>query len=95
MSWVALPKGILNMDKGIIKPAMDRNSKDWCEPCGHEHGPLYICEHYSEERKAQKQKDSDNFIKCLNDPEWIKKQLDNGVPQEAITSFRMFAGLED
>ena len=25
----------------------------WCATCGHEHGPLYACEHYPEDVRAE------------------------------------------
>ena len=79
----------------IIRPAMDKNSPNWCEGCQKEHGELYICESYSEEKKAKKMKNSETLQKCLQDPAWIKKQIDNGVPPEVIRIFQIFSGVEE
>lgn len=78
----------------IIQPAMDKNSPDWCEACQKEHGPLFICDSYSEERKAKIRKSDEAYRKCLRDPKWIQKQMDNGVPPEAIEIFKALAGEE-
>ena len=56
----------------------------YCDACGHEHGDLYICDSYAPELKAQISADSDRFIRNLNDPEWIARQIANGVPPEVI-----------
>ena len=78
----------------IILPAMNKNSPDWCEVCKQEHGALYICPSYSEERKKKIRKSSDKLQENLRDPKWIQKQIDNGVPMEAIEIFKIFSGVE-
>ena len=66
----------------------------YCEFCSwHRHGPLYTCSSYPEDIKQNIKKSSDQFTKNLQDPKWIKEQMDNGVSGEAITIFRFFAGL--
>ncbi len=53
---------------------------DSCDTCGYTHGPLYICEHYSPERKAELQAATDAYVKQLRDPEWRKKELERAGP---------------
>jgi hypothetical protein len=67
---------------------------DYCESCGHEHGPLYICPSYSAERKALIQEKAARHRANLQDPEWIQRQLDKGVTREAIAVFQAFARVE-
>jgi hypothetical protein len=66
---------------------------NWCETCGYEHGPLYICQHYSEERKKEIADKADKLRADMMNPEWVRKQLDNGVPLEAIAIMAAFMGL--
>ena len=39
--------------------------------------------------------ESERFRQNLMNPKWVKQQLDNGIPQEAITIFRIFGGLDE
>jgi hypothetical protein len=66
----------------------------FCKPCGHKHGPLYICEHYSPERKAETATAAEKWRLQLMDPEWVKGELKRGIPPEAISIMRWFAGLD-
>lgn len=66
----------------------------YCESCGRDHGPLYICDSYSPELKAEIQKESDQFVKNHCDPEWCRKQIESGVDPLAIAFGRFFAGLD-
>ena len=73
--------------------AAEGTGNRFCEGCGYEHGPLYICEHYdvaTKERILEMQK---RHIANLQDREWIAKQMKNGVSLEGINIFRAFAGL--
>lgn len=36
----------------MIKWLADESDPDYCKPCECKHGPLYICKHYSKEKKA-------------------------------------------
>lgn len=65
-----------------------------CESCKHAHGPLYICESYSEEKKAEIRKQEAQMVVNLQDPEWCRKQMANGVPAHAIGIFRAFMGID-
>lgn len=66
---------------------------NYCESCEHGHGPLYICESYPAERKRKLRRDTVEYIRSLNDSGWVQKQIDNGVPPEAIAILRAMAGL--
>ena len=66
----------------------------WCDACGHHHGPLYPCEHYSTELLLSIEHETLEVQKNLSDPVWCKAQIENGLPPEGIFIFRLFAGLE-
>lgn len=75
----------------------DRRDVDgarWCTPCGHYHGPLYVCDAYPPELRAEVRGASDQQVANLRDPKWIAEQRAAGVPQMAIDFMRMFAGVE-
>jgi hypothetical protein len=57
------------------------------------HGALYRCEHYDKETLAEIDMLTDQHVNDLNNPEWVKKQLDNGVPPIGIEIWRALAGL--
>jgi hypothetical protein len=65
----------------------------YCESCKQEHGPLYICKSYSEERKAELRKLEAQWIANLQDPEWIKGELRKGTPPEVTAIFRGLWGI--
>ncbi len=44
-------------DKWEVEPAW----KLWCPVCKKNHGQLYICEHYSEEKKKTKRRAIEEF----------------------------------
>lgn len=73
----------------------DFDNRRFCKKHNQYHGPLYVCASYSDELKTDIKKQSQKWVNQLNDPEWIKQQLDNGVPPIAIDIQRIFAGLED
>ena len=66
----------------------------YCETCKHEHGPLYICEHYPQILKDKLSEAGEAFRKSLHDPEWIKEQQARGIPAAVITAFQFFAGVK-
>lgn len=66
-----------------------------CEGCGRHHGPLYICPTYPPELQAEIQAASDRYRANLADPEWCKRQIENGLPPEGIVIFRALAGVDD
>lgn len=69
-------------------------SNRYCHVCGYDHGPLYICEHYSDELKAEIARADAEWCAKLMDPVWCQEQIDKGLlPPEGITIFRWFAGL--
>jgi hypothetical protein len=57
--------------------------------CSHkyEHGPLYICEEYSEELKEKLYTDAQQFKINLHDPNWVAKQ---NVDPIIIEIFKLF-----
>ena len=66
-------------------------SNPFCETCNHEHGPLYICEHYSDERKLKLAGDAAKLRSDLQDPEWCKA---NGLYGSALAIMKAFMGVE-
>lgn len=64
----------------------------WCNTCSGYHGMLYVCPDYPEDVKQMLREKGDQFLKDVHDPEWIKKQMDNGATPEAIGIMRAFAG---
>lgn len=64
-----------------------------CVPCGGYHGHLYICEHYSEALRAQLEDKSQQFRDNLTDPKWIAEARAQGMTDEALAIWRMFAGI--
>lgn len=65
----------------------------WCATEGTWHGPLYICEYYTDEIKAEIEKSQGQFRKNLTDPIWIEKQIAGGVRPFEIAVMRWMAGL--
>ena len=65
----------------------------YCESCKHDHGPLYVCPSYDADTKAEIAAQSERWIANLQDPAWIKSQLDKGVEPGAIAIFQAMAGL--
>lgn len=65
----------------------------WCATCKREHGILYLCPHYPKNIQDEIKNQSLTFEKNLKDEKWCKKQIDSGIPQEAITIFKLFAGI--
>jgi hypothetical protein len=68
---------------------------DTCEPCGHPHGPLYVCPHYSPEKQAEIRAKSQQFSADLRDPKWVAEQKSNGIPQSVIDIYKIFDGGEE
>ncbi len=67
----------------------------WCDEHKQYHGIAYVCATYSDELKAEIITKTEKFLANLRDPEWCRKQIEDGVPGEAITAFKIFAGVED
>lgn len=63
-----------------------------CMPCGHPHGPLYVCPHYSPEKQAEIKAKSTQFSANLRDPKWVAEQKASGTPQWAIDLFKILDG---
>jgi hypothetical protein len=66
----------------------------WCDGCEQYHGPLYPCESYSPELKAEIAAASERYRRDLMDPEWCKTQVARGMPAEIIAVFRALVGIE-
>lgn len=64
----------------------------WCDVCAWWHGPLYICEHYPNDINNEIFYLIEKFHKDINDPNWIKKQTDNGIHQKVIDILRLLSG---
>ena len=62
----------------------------WCEGCGQDHGPLYICQHYPDDLKAEIQAKSDAWEAKLRAGDVLRQ---HGPVVDAI--FRAFAGIGD
>ena len=65
----------------------------WCASCAAYHGFLYICDSYSVELKDRLIKNSEEFSNNLQDQDWVRRQLGNGVPPEAIKIFEVLSGV--
>lgn len=65
-----------------------------CEPCGQSHGPLYVCPNYSPEKRAEIQKKSDEHVRNLRDPGWVRAQLDRGATMLELKIFGWFSGVD-
>lgn len=63
-----------------------------CMPCGHPHGPLYVCPHYSAEKQAELRAKGAQFSSDLRDPKWVAEQRERGVPQWAIDRMKLLDG---
>lgn len=72
-----------------------RDGGRWCEACDCWHGPLYVCETYPPDLRAEVQAQSDRYIANLQDPKWVAEQLANGATRAEITILRWFAGVPD
>ena len=66
----------------------------WCEACQKEHGELYICPHYSEEKKKELREQADRIRADMCRPGYVQEQLDKGMPIEVIAIMAWFMGLE-
>ena len=69
-------------------------SNPYCEACGHDHGPLYVCPRYSPERKAAIEASAERTREAMCSPGWVEGQLAKGIPWEAIVIMAAFMGLE-
>ena len=67
----------------------------YCEPCGHEHGPLYVCPKYPAELQAEVKAEGERWATKISDPKWAEEQLKAGVPAVGIEIMRMFAGVRE
>lgn len=65
-----------------------------CDPCGQDHGPLYVCPNYSPERQAEIQRASDEHVRSLQDPAWVRAQLERGATMMELQIFGWFSGVE-
>lgn len=67
----------------------------WCEFHGQEHGPLYLCDSYGPELRAEIEAESSKWEVRLRDTSWCRQQVEAGLSPHAITIYRIFAGIED
>jgi hypothetical protein len=68
------------------------NPNRWCEHHEYEHGPLYVCEFYSDELKRELGEQAERFRANLADPEWCAAQ---DCPPEVIAIMKVFMGVEE
>ena len=66
-----------------------------CVSCGHDHGPLYICESYSPELKAELRRKGEEWDAKIVDPEWLEAQRENSVGNEILACQRWFICVTD
>jgi hypothetical protein len=59
----------------------------YCSNCKHEHGPLYICESYTEELKQELEEKRKKWIEYLNDP-------NSPIDTTTRAIFKWFAGVK-
>ena len=65
----------------------------WCSFHNHYHGALFPCEHYDEETLVKISKLDAETKKNWSSPDFIQKQLDEGMRPEEVIIMQMFAGL--
>jgi hypothetical protein len=66
----------------------------FCQVHGY-HGWLYPCPQYPENVLQEIEEKSEQLRRNLNDPDWIREQIENDIPAEAVIILRVFAGLEE
>lgn len=66
-------------------------SNPYCDVCKHEHGPLYICPHYSEEKKRELEILGEKFRAYLTTDKALE---DLGGDEVALSIFKAMAGVE-
>lgn len=77
------------------KPLVDGEERPggrWCAAHGRWHGNLYICPEYPEALKARIRTHGEEFRANLGDPEWVDRQVADGVPRSVINVFKLFTG---
>jgi hypothetical protein len=73
-----------------MKIDVDGNPR--CDACGHAHGPLFVCESYSAERKAELRAKAEQLRASFSDPAWLEEHKARGVPDEVLAVMRAFLG---
>ena len=71
----------------------NNGSGRWCEVCDTVHGILYNCPNYPPDVRAEIKSQMETWERNLNSEEWVKEQMDNGVPPLVIEMQRFFVGL--
>lgn len=71
----------------------DGNNGRLCKVHG-AHGILYDCPEYNNETREKIRQRQGVLSGNLRSRAWRDKQMENGVPREAIDIFRAFAGIE-
>ncbi len=56
----------------------------WCEAHNVYHGPLYMCDAYTDELKREIAAKQQTWKRNLEDPEWVRVQIKNGTPREVL-----------
>jgi len=65
----------------------------WCSVHGYFHGLLYPCGHYSIETLSEIAELDAVARTNWSDPQFIKRQIDDGMPIDGVYIMQMFAGL--
>ncbi len=79
------------MDHGRIDRA------DWTRICREHgrHGWLYPCPAYDQETLAEIAQADIEYRQMVNDPAWIERQREAGIPAEVLAIFQILAGPPD
>ena len=64
----------------------------WCEGCQQHHGPIYICDTYTEDYKAMLRVEHAQWQRLSADPVWQEEQRQRGIPDEVIAINQALAG---
>ncbi len=59
----------------------------WCDVCDAYHGPLYPCKNYDQDTLAEIKAGTKKHYACMDDPKWVERQLQNGVPAIVLAGF--------
>lgn len=75
----------------MTNPPQDVPGHRFCPDCACWHGSLYICDFYGDELAAAIAEEATRWRNNLANPQWVKEQLDKGVPTMAIVAMQAFA----
>ena len=68
----------------------------YCDSCKRDHGPLYVCESYSPELKAELATRTERLRANFRDQAWRAEQVQRlGISERELTIFGWFLGDSD